>query len=94
MLHKPFASLFGIALFTWVAWIVLTSNPAERIHRTCKPVGLAGNVMESIVAVAAPGLLPNTRDLFARATYTCEFTVWRIAYEKDWQQQTTIKHQP
>lgn len=84
MLEKPFATIIGILVMTWIGWILIASGPDERITRGCAPVSWVGNVIESAAAMASPTSIPVIKEGFENWTYGCRFAVWRQFFEKDY----------
>lgn len=82
MLHKEF---WGLIFLGFVAWIFFfTSNPSERIQRTCAPITWAGNVTVSLSALVVPSYQQGTQRWFDKFGYGCEYTIWRLFYQKQY----------
>lgn len=85
MLGKAFASiLWAFAIVSFVVWVFLSTDGNERIERGCKPITWTGEVTTSLVSIITPSYEQNVEDGFKKATYTCEFTIWRFFYEEKW----------
>lgn len=88
MLHKE---IWGLILLGWIVWI-MTGTAAERLERACSPVGWTGNVTVSLAALATPAHQASVQKLFDKGTYGCQYIVWRLFYQGDYQKaQLAIK---
>lgn len=83
-LDKPIATLFGLAVLSWIGYMVMATNPSARIDRACTPVRLGGSVVESVAALTAPTAAIKVREAFADFDYGCQYTIWRAVYEEDY----------
>lgn len=81
MLHKE---IFGLAILGFIVWAFATSNPAERIDRVCRPVAWGGNVATSVAALTTAKYQENVNNLFSKVNYGCQYTVWRLFYQKEY----------
>lgn len=82
------STLLGVALAALAVWVVMATNPAERIERSCQPVLWAGNVMTSLTALTVPQYQDHVDEGFQSADYACRYTVWRLFYEEAWLERT------
>lgn len=85
-LEKPFATMTGILVVVWVGWITIATTPQERIARGCSPMRWTGSFIESLAALTAPTFVPKTKSMFADMDYGCQFSLWRMIYESDYNQ--------
>ena len=67
-------------------WIMMASDPYSRFERACAPVDWLGNVSTSFVALSFGDDGKGTADWFAKASYGCQWSIWRLFYEDEWQE--------
>lgn len=83
-MFKPFSLLFFIAVFVWIVRIFITTEPGERIERTCQPVGIMGNLLVSGTALTADQFTGEMAGLMDSWEYGCRYMIWRSLYEKEY----------
>jgi hypothetical protein len=81
MLHKE---IFGLAILGFIVWAFATSSSNERIERVCKPVAWGGNIATSVAALTTAKYQENVNNLFGKVNYGCQYTVWRLFYQKEY----------
>lgn len=81
MLHKEF---WGLLFLLFVGWIFVPGNPTERIEHACKPIEWTGSVVTSLSALALPQSQASVQGVFDRVQYGCEYTAWRLLYQKEY----------
>lgn len=86
MNHKPFATIFFIAVMVWVGSILISDGPLMRIQRTCAPVDWTGRAVSSLVALGSGEFEMATRLWFDARVQDCRFIVWRQVYEREYQE--------
>src|SRR5579871_4512863 len=79
MLHKE---IWGLTLLGFIVWAILTTDGSSRIHNACAPLGWLGNVGVSITALIASSQEEHVQHWVDRGQYSCEYTLWRLFYEK------------
>jgi hypothetical protein len=86
LLTNAFGAISGAVVIGWVIWIFITSSPAERLDRTCAPVGVVQKIATSMVMLmdGSERNVAATKAGFERTVYGCKFTVWRVFYEDSW----------
>lgn len=85
MLGKMFGSIvWAFAIVAFFIWIFLSTKGAERIDRACTPIDWTGNFVSSIVSILTPKYEESFENGFKKAEYTCQYTLWRFAYEEDY----------
>lgn len=80
-MHKD---IWGYALLAFLAWVVITANAMTRIERACAPVGWGSNVLTSLTSLALPSQQKTLQEWGERLEYGCRFTIWRLAYQRDY----------
>lgn len=80
-MHKD---IWGYALLAFIGWVIITANAMTRIERACAPVGWGANVLTSVTALALPSQQKPLQDLGDRLEYGCRFTIWRLLYQKEY----------
>ncbi len=76
---------WGIVLTMFMSiWIMMASDPHERLNRACKPVEWTGNLFTSLALLTWPSTTERVRSTFERTDYGCEFMLWRAFYEKEY----------
>lgn len=81
MLHKE---IFGLTILGFLLWIVFSSDPSERITRTCKPVAWVGNAATSVAALTSPTYQRSVDGWFKGLDYGCRYSVWRMFYQEEY----------
>lgn len=84
MMMKPFGTAFFLLVMLWVGSILITTEPRERIGRTCAPIGWVGKFSASVMHLASADLVTDTEDFFQNRSNNCEYVVWRQFYEDDY----------
>lgn len=87
MLHKEF---WGLLFLLFVGWIFVPGNPTERIEHACKPIEWTGSVVTSLSALALPQSQASVQGVFDRVQYGCEYTAWRLLYQKEYNKLRTV----
>lgn len=80
-MHKD---IWGYALLAFIGWVIITANAMTRIERACAPVGWGANVLTSVTALALPSQQKPLQELGDRLEYGCRFTIWRLLYQKEY----------
>lgn len=81
MLTKEF---WGILFLVFVGWVLIAGQPSKRIDRVCAPVEWTGNLSTSLAALVVPQYQRNLNHWFGKVDYACEYMVWRLLYQEDW----------
>jgi hypothetical protein len=81
MLTKEF---WGILFIVFVGWVLVAGQPSKRIDRVCAPVEWAGNFSTSLSALVVPQYQTTLNAWFDKVDYGCEYLVWRLLYQEDW----------
>lgn len=81
MLTKEF---WGILFIVFVGWVLIAGQPTKRIDRVCAPVEWTGNLSTSLAALVVPQYQMNLKQWFDKMDYGCEYLVWRLLYQDDW----------
>lgn len=68
----------------FLAWVFVSTDPHERLNRACQPVDWLGNIVISFEAFVYPEAQEGTKRFFDRTEYMCEYSLWRLVYEKEW----------
>jgi hypothetical protein len=79
--------VFTVICFVWIFWCLFSNNPYTRLDRACKPIEKTGNVTTSVALMFSQKAAQATNKTFMHIDYGCEFTLWRLFYEKDWKEQ-------
>lgn len=74
-----------ILIVVFLFWALSGGSPAARMERGCQPIEWFGNVVTSMTALGSMDLAETTASGFAEATYGCEYVLWRLFYEDDWE---------
>lgn len=78
---------FGtVLILIFAVWCLMGANRSMQMERACRPVGWFGNVTVSIVAVTAGSWVKSVAHSFDKVDYTCQYALWRLFYERAWQQ--------
>lgn len=76
--------LWSFSFVVFAVWVFLSTDGGERMTRACMPISWVGNVTTSLTSIAIPAWEEKSETAFKKATYSCEFTLWRLFYEKDY----------
>lgn len=76
--------LWSFAFVVYFVWVFMSTDGSERMTRACMPISWVGNVTTSLTSVIVPGWEDESDSLFKKGTYTCEFALWRLFYEKEY----------
>jgi hypothetical protein len=76
--------LWGSAIVAFIAWVFLAPNPSVRISRVCRPISWASSGIVSLTALTAPKYETDAQDGGNRVVYGCEYSIWRLFYQKDY----------
>jgi len=74
--------IVGLGLVVFLLWTLLAAKPELRIERVCRPIQWSQNVAESIIGLTLPRLVTSVTESFGRVEYGCQYSVWRLFYEK------------
>lgn len=74
---------FNLAVLLYIIWVFLGGSPDDRMQRTCQPILWAGNVTQSLTALTLPEYGQSVTKAFDNVDYACQYTLWRLFYEKD-----------
>ncbi|OCX68141.1 hypothetical protein A6M27_17035 [Acidithiobacillus thiooxidans] len=74
----------GLLLLGFIVWVFLAPNPDVRIDRACAPVQWGGNVVTSLAALSTPELELQVQTGMNKMTYGCEYSIWRLFYQADY----------
>ncbi|AOV18780.1 hypothetical protein BJI67_16200 (plasmid) [Acidihalobacter aeolianus] len=78
-------SISSLAVAGFIIYIIIGSTPTERITRACMPVPWTANLSVSILElIKADSDVAPTTSWFQSANYGCEFTLWRLFYQNDY----------
>jgi len=81
------------ALTAFLGWVMLATQPNERLARACAPVEWAGNVTLSATAILDPSGEAATKHFFDQTDYACQYTLWRLFYGQAWEREHEKKRQ-
>ena len=81
---KSHEFLWGAAVVSFIAWVLLASSPAQRIDRACRPLHWASSGIVSLTALTAPKYETDAQDGGNKVVYGCEYSIWRLFYQKDY----------
>lgn len=77
-----------VLMLVFAFWISFASDPHARFDRACAPVDKFGNFVTSFIGLFFDRDWAAANDAwFERADYGCEYMLWRLWYEDDYQQQ-------
>jgi hypothetical protein len=82
---KPFSLIFFCLVLVWLGSIVVTSDPTERIDRSCSPLTIVDKAAVATALLLNEQLAAGTKRAMADWQYGCRFIVWKVFYEGDWQ---------
>ncbi len=80
---RPMAMIVLLLLFLLFGWVIIASEPEERINRACAPVLWGGNVVTSITSMFSESAAYRVEDAVLDVHYGCRYTVWRLFYAED-----------
>lgn len=60
--------------------------PEQRIDRACSPIGWVGNLTTSTTALTKDKHTATAQTWADKLEYSCQFLVWRLFYQKDYNQ--------
>jgi len=84
IIMKHHELLWGSALVAFVAWVLLASSASMRINRVCSPLRWASSGVVSLTALTWPKYETDVQDGGNRVVYGCEYSIWRLFYQKDY----------
>lgn len=77
-----------ICTIVFVLWVSFASDVYGKFDRACAPVDKFGNFMTSMVGLLFDSGAAEASDKWwERADYGCEYTLWRLFYEEDYQRE-------
>ena len=76
--------LWGSAIVAFIAWVLLAPDASMRINRVCRPLHWASSGVVSLTALTVPKYEADARDGGNRVVYGCEYSIWRLFYQKDY----------
>ncbi len=76
---------WGIVLtILFSLWCMSASDPHDRFDRACKPVEWTGNLFTSMTLLVWDDFAETMNDSWERIDYGCEYTIWRLFFEKEY----------
>lgn len=81
---KPFSLIFFVAVMVWLGSIFITTDPQERMDRSCVPVQVTDKAATAAMQLIDTGWGQATHQMFQNLHYGCRFVIWRVFYEDDW----------
>ncbi len=83
---KPIAGLLAMFFFIYIVYVLLTSDPLERMNRMCSPVTLwPARVVVSGARIFAPSHADSLQQHFNNGFYTCRRWVWGALYSQEYE---------
>jgi hypothetical protein len=84
---KPIAGVLAMAFFIYLIYILLTSEPLERMNRICAPVTQwPARIIVSGARIFAPTHADSIQEHFDHGFYTCRRWVWGALYSREYEQ--------
>lgn len=79
--------MLAMLFFVYLIFIVLTSDPLERMNRICSPVThWPARIIVSGARIFAPSTADGLQNRFDSGFYTCRKWVWGALYAEDYKQ--------
>jgi hypothetical protein len=83
---KPIGGLLAMAFFIYIVYILMTSEPLERMNRICTPVTLwPARIVVSGARIFAPSHAESLQQHFNNGFYTCRKWVWGALYSDEYE---------
>lgn len=83
-MFKISSLIFTMCFVFYIGWIVVSTDPHQRLDRACRPVNWTGNIVLSMAAFVAPSSQSTVDAAFKKGDYACQYSLWRLLYEDDW----------
>ena len=91
---KPIAGIVVMAAFLYGVTILLTSDPVERINRTCAPVfQWPQRLFVAGAQIFDKGAVPGIEAKFSHGNQICREFVWNTFYEQEFEKLQKQMHQ-
>lgn len=82
---------FGEALFfvfvLWALWVLVGSNPTQRMERGCTLVSGPGSFLASLASAANTDWGGSIQTWTNNGAYRCQLTLWNFYYAEDWKRE-------
>lgn len=83
---KPFAGMFATLVFMYLIYLLLATDPLERMNRICEPLFVwPAKVVVAGLNLFSPGNAPAVQAKFDSGFNTCRRWVWGAFYESEYQ---------
>lgn len=83
-MFKPFSLFFFIITVGWVASILMTTDPYERLHRSALPIALVGKGTVAVVVQVEPEWAAPVYNFFLKTEHGFKYMLWSVFYEEEW----------
>ena len=83
-MFKMSSLVFSMIFVFFIGYVVISTDPHERLERACQPVDWMGNLTLSLVAFVKPDAQAGVNSFFEKTDYACQYTLWRLLHEKDY----------
>lgn len=93
MMFLKGGGLASILLVVFLGWVFIADGGMARIERICKPVQWVGTVAESATDLTIPQYSRKVDGWVDSLEFSCQYTVWRLFYEKEWQESQEQKQE-
>lgn len=83
---RPFFGLFAMAVFAYMIFILISSDPLTRINRVCAPVIVwPERVVVSGVRIFSPSSVPSFEHAFGTGYSTCRRWTFGVLYRSEYE---------
>ena len=86
--------LFTLGLIVFAAWVMMPSNPDQRLDRACRPVVWTGKAFVAVADLASQKYSPDVERFFEKADYSCRYVIWKVFYQEEWLKERLQQSQP
>ena len=85
-MKKPFELIIFVCVMAWIALIMLSDGPKNRIEMICKPVEWTGRLAASIASLGSSSAESKTGDFFLARVKDCHMLVFKQFYQAKYEE--------
>lgn len=85
-MKQPFELVIFVCVMAWIAMIMLSDGPKNRIDMICKPVEWSGRVAASVASLGTQEAEDKTAGFFVARTKDCHMIVFKQFYQAKYEE--------
>lgn len=73
-----------LLVFVFFTWVMIESDPNERLDKVCKPTVWAGKAVVAMTDLVDQDLSGHSTRFFEEFNYGCRYVFWKMFYYEDY----------